>query len=199
MEVLADLEVNEKQEEQKEYTFQSSVNANYKPNNKSNIKQPLLHASINREYATSNINNKLTSDKKLRDVEEICSHLNYCLPPYMDKYSILKCIFLFFGGLITNVIYIISNFYSSLYDSRSNYAQRYLWISKLIITYWEFCGICGIFMALMYGIFCKSKSSKSIIIDSLSYMQSWSTFKLFFIFRPQSLIDYWSTCYQHSQ
>eukprot|EP01084_Bolivina_argentea_P314966 545593_1 len=121
-------DTNKQEEEEKQLSsVLGSVN-----DNKYDIKQPLLKESINREDIMPNINDELKSNKQLRDINEIYSYLNYCLPPYMNKFSILKCIFLFFGGLVVNLIYIIYNFYSFLQDNRSNYAQNYLWYSRLV-------------------------------------------------------------------
>eukprot|EP01084_Bolivina_argentea_P316693 549011_1 len=88
-----DADEKKQEEEEKQFipvpsannnTFTQNTHKTSKPKNKRDITQPLLERYINRkDILIPNIDDQFTSNKQLRDTNEIYSYLDYCLPPYM--------------------------------------------------------------------------------------------------------------------
>eukprot|EP01084_Bolivina_argentea_P174121 301607_1 len=137
--------------------------------------------------------------KTMRSLKQIKSYLRTYIPPYIEHTALLKPFVFVFIPLILNVYFIVSNFL--IFDShRKESDQQYrLWISKYIVTYFEF-----IILLLLFFYYTSisvynymSNESLSTIVDGILTIKSFSAFKVFYKCRPTAVFEYLFMCYKH--
>eukprot|EP01084_Bolivina_argentea_P043352 79885_1 len=178
---------NQSDEEVEEKCHQTEVQNDVMPSNRSSIN---YDSSI---YDTSDINPLKTT----RSMEEIDEYLKHYVPPYIDYTTLPKAFAFTVVPLLINVYFIIDNFVTlQKAHEKPNDMQNYLWMSKNIVIWFEFCGLIFILLSTIFiSIF--YKKSRASIINGAINCKSWSSFKLFYKFRPSAVYDYLLTCYKH--
>eukprot|EP01084_Bolivina_argentea_P175198 303447_1 len=139
--------------------------------------------------------------KKIRDTAHIQSYLEHFVPPNISLSTIGIAFFTTPFSILLNICFIIYNFIDLNFDSNSTSTTntnnlKYINIGHQIVVYVEFAGICILFVMIIVSYLL---NYKSLFIDCIKNCSSWSSFKLFYYFRPQSLIEYYSICYSHHQ
>eukprot|EP01084_Bolivina_argentea_P185370 319654_1 len=158
---------------------------------------------IGRKYSSQHNNHGEKSQhvdtKTMRSAAEIDDYLRHYIPPFTDSTMLLKSLF-FIVLLGFNISYIIERFIQKINGNEIDREQRYLEISDEIVVYFEFGGLILLFLFYFCpAIFkrCCGKESTADIINSIIYIKTWSVFKLFYKFRPDSVIDNLVNCYKH--
>eukprot|EP01084_Bolivina_argentea_P307753 531982_1 len=136
-----------------------------------------------------------SNDTQIRSIGEVKAYLEHFIPPLSltDSISIfcIKPI-----SVLFNVFFIIYNLISVQTEtfSISSYQQHRLWVIANIIGWIE---ITGLVCLLLSSIFAYFKQYKATFIHCIDRCGSWSSFQLFYIFRPVALLDYYQIMFSH--
>ena len=131
--------------------------------------------------------------RNMRSIGEIQTFLENFVPDISPSFAIQAMIIKPISMLI-NISFICYNVFELYHlDSASNYSDKTLWYGTNFIVYLEFVGlIMLIAMTLWAHLY---KKHISMTIDFITLCGSWSSFKLFYEFRPQQLIAYCTSYY----
>eukprot|EP01084_Bolivina_argentea_P311891 539915_1 len=90
-------------------------------------------------------------------------------------------------------MFITNNLVGILHD-HDDKVVSYLDVIHCIIVYVEFSGLIILFLFLTC---CCLLGKINLIIDTINYIKSWSTFTLFYAFRPTAIFNFYKTIYNH--
>eukprot|EP01084_Bolivina_argentea_P301082 519320_1 len=131
--------------------------------------------------------------KKIRCIGEVKTYLEHFIPPDLSISTAVTSFFIAPFSILLNMYFIVSNFINLFIHPQQN-EKYYLKIGNSIVVYVEFIGIC----ILLIGIIISFKFKyKCVGIDFINKCGSWSSFQLFYNFRPKNLMNYYTIIFSH--
>ena len=110
--------------------------------------------------------------------------------------DILKVYIINTGSIVFNIVFICYNFSVICdIDSTKQFNNKEIRYSDIIVVYFEFIGLVIIFLSCVFTCCIGNYSAMCDFIPSLG---NFSAFKLFYQFRPMSIIDYMTDVYQNN-
>ena len=110
--------------------------------------------------------------------------------------DILKLYVVNIGTIVVNVVFICYNFFVISYiDTTNQFGNKELKYSDIIVVYFEFIGLIVLFLSCLFTCYFDNYAAMCDFIPSLG---NFSAFKLFYQFRPLSIIDYMTDIYQNN-
>ena len=135
----------------------------------------------------------LHGHKQIRSLAEIQLYLQHFVPQYTSAKTMINSLIFVIFPMLYNISFICYNFADHRTGSRDDLTDS-VRIMDILVLYTEFIGLMIIFgiviVSYAFGYY-------STVIDTVYYIKSWSTFRLFYRFRPQSLYEYFSIFYGH--
>eukprot|EP01084_Bolivina_argentea_P311890 539913_1 len=131
--------------------------------------------------------------KTFRSIEEIDAYLTNFVPPNISATTIIQSVVFCLFPFAINTMFITNNLVGILHD-HDDKVVSYLDVIHCIIVYVEFSGLIILFLFLTC---CCLLGKINLIIDTINYIKSWSTFTLFYAFRPTAIFNFYKTIYNH--
>eukprot|EP01084_Bolivina_argentea_P291134 500334_1 len=136
-----------------------------------------------------------STTKRMRSLKEIEIYLQHFVPQFTAAKSMTKAILFVIVPLFVNISFICDNFFGFDHsDSNPSTSTQSLQIITKITLYVEFVGLLIIFAVIITSYMLGNYNTT---IDMIYYIKSWSTFRLFYKFRPSALYEYFSVFYGH--
>ena len=130
--------------------------------------------------------------RKVRDIGEVQAYLEQFVPNISPSLAI-RAMLVSPASMLLNVCFICYGIYDIRQQDTSDFSDRTLYFGQHFIAYLELVGLLLLLAMAAFSLLYYRRVSMAI--DVLALCGSWSSFKLFYQFRPQQLLVYCSTYY----
>eukprot|EP01084_Bolivina_argentea_P272152 463280_1 len=154
--------------------------------------EPLMQSELNEENTLTAEPKTYSNRTSIRSIGEVKTYLEHFLPSLSPVDIVSNYIFNPLSILI-NVCFIIYNFIS-MQRGKIDYQTESINYIHNVITWLE---VVGLFILFITAIIALCANAKTTFVHCVALCGSWSSFKLFYAFRPQAMLSYGVVMYTH--